>query len=756
VINPTGDWSGREIAEGRYRILARIGEGNMGHVYRAHDCHLQTDVVLKFPVAADALLEGSDFLERFQREVRSLVTLSHPHIVKVIDVGEHEGRPFVVMQYLEGGSLKDRAMSGPNGTARAMSPHSLLDWLPDVAQALDFIHEQNFVHRDVKPANILFDRHGNAFLSDLGIIKALAAEDGGPPQGSSLTAPGFLLGTPNYVAPEVVMGRRIDGRADQYALAMTVHEVLTGSNCMAGPTPSATVVNQTTIVPPDLADLIPGVPFRLSDAVHRGLAKDPLDRFESCAALACEILGELGDADPAAQTALVPVVDSTMIPLPTGSDGSGMRRHHPAPGQLRGTGSTLVPEPGPGPAVTALKATDRASHAVRVGIAAAAVFVLLAGALAIALGRGGPKPATDRDPGAATPAVAAAAPVEINIAYGTEKQSWLEPATEAFQKTAAGRGIKVNLIGMGSVEGAHAVLAGPQPTPIHVWSPASSAYRDVFEREWRVKSGKNPIIKAENLALTPMVFVMWESRYRPFVGKYGKVAFRSLAEAMREPGGWGAIAGKPDWGLFKFGHTHPNKSNSGLLTLVLMAYEFSDKERGLAVSDVTRADFQEWLHAFERNVPRPSGSLTNSTGTLMREMVLRGPSQYDCLMLYENLAIDYLEAARDRWGELRVDYPEPNLWNEHPFYVLDVPWSSAEQRRAATEFLRFLMSEPVQRDALKHGFRPGNPSVPVRSSDSPLVRHEAHGIKLDLPRMGEPPTADVVNDLLAEFRRIDR
>jgi serine/threonine protein kinase len=103
-------------------------------------------------------------------------------------------------------------------------------------------HSQNHVHRDVKPANILFDRHGNAFLGDFGIIKALTTE-ATDWRGNSLTAPGFLVGTPNYVAPEVVMGRTADGRVDQYSLAMTVYEILTGNNCMEGPTPSATVVN---------------------------------------------------------------------------------------------------------------------------------------------------------------------------------------------------------------------------------------------------------------------------------------------------------------------------------------------------------------------------------------------------------------------------------------------------------------------------------------------------------------------------------
>ena len=244
------------------------------------------------------------------------------------------------------------------------------------------------------------------------------------------------------------------------------------------------------------------------------------------------------------------------------------------------------------------------------------------------------------------PAPPAADEIELNLAYGTEKQKWLEEALREFQGLPAGKRIKVNLYGMGSIEGDRAVIDGPGAAPIHVWSPASSAYRDAFERDWRTKHHNDPILKSENLALTPMVFVMWESRQQPFVKKYGKPSFRTVGEAMLEPKGWETIARQPDWGRFKFGHTDPHLSNSGLLTLVLMAYEHSKKEHNLSHDDIAQPEFQLWLRNFEKAVARPGGSLTASTGTLMREMVLRGPSQYDCLLIYENLAIDYLEAAR--------------------------------------------------------------------------------------------------------------
>jgi serine/threonine protein kinase len=289
VTSSSDDWIGLDVAAGRYKILGRIGQGSMGRVYLAYDDHLETDVVLKFPVPADRAAAGPEFLDRFAREIRSLVQLSHPHVVKVFDVGDVEGHPFVVMEFLAGGSLKDRLNSGVRSEPAAMPASSLSGWLLEIAKALDFVHAQKHIHRDVKPANILFDRHGNAFLGDFGIIKAFAVEE--TDRGAnSLTAPGFLLGTPNYVAPEIVMGRAFDGRVDQYSLAMTVHEVLSGTNCMEGPTPSATVVNQTMVVPPALAELRPGIPRRTSDAILRGLAKNPAERFDNCVALAQEVL----------------------------------------------------------------------------------------------------------------------------------------------------------------------------------------------------------------------------------------------------------------------------------------------------------------------------------------------------------------------------------------------------------------------------------------------------------------------------------
>jgi len=337
--------------------------------------------------------------------------------------------------------------------------------------------------------------------------------------------------------------------------------------------------------------------------------------------------------------------------------------------------------------------------------------------------------------------------VTIGIAYGTEKQRWLEWAVGEWQKTSDGKRITVNLIPMGSLEGAHAVIGGDQR--INVWSPASAAYKDIFVQEWQIKYNGNPILREEPLALTPMVFVAWDERYQVFAKKYHEMNLSTVHDALQEKSGWAAIANQPQWGLFKFGHTHPNQSNSGLMTIVLAAYDYHKKTKGLGVGDVVDPKFQQWLEELERG----ASGFSNSTGNMMREMVLKGPSSYDAMLVYESVAIDYLGNAEGRWGKIRVIYPEYNAWNENPYYIIDAPWSSPDQRKAADKFLQFLLSEPIQKQALVHGFRPANTNVSIKFPESPFVKYASYGVQVDLQKICDPPSAEVVNNLLASWQR---
>jgi hypothetical protein len=353
---------------------------------------------------------------------------------------------------------------------------------------------------------------------------------------------------------------------------------------------------------------------------------------------------------------------------------------------------------------------------------------------------------TDRPP-AQREAITNDTPITIGIAYGTEKRNWLEWAVKEFAVSKEGRGSRINLIPMGSLEGAHAIVEGDQR--IHVWSPASSLYRDTFLQDWKRQRHGNPIGKEETLALTPMVFVMWKSRYEAFSAKCPEVSLRMVNYAMQAKTGWRQIAGKPEWGVFKFGHTDPIQSNSGLMTLLILAYEHHKKSSGLTAEDVLSPEFQEQLVRFERGVT----GLSNSTGNLMKEMLYKGPASFDALMVYEAVAIDYLKDAQGRWEDLCVIYPQYNLWNDNPYYILNTPWTTSAHQKAAEAFLAYLMSQPTQTKAMEHGFRPGNPDVAMKGPESPFVKYAKNGLRINLPSVCDVPSPEVLERLQQTWLR---
>jgi ABC-type Fe3+ transport system substrate-binding protein len=251
-----------------------------------------------------------------------------------------------------------------------------------------------------------------------------------------------------------------------------------------------------------------------------------------------------------------------------------------------------------------------------------------------------------------------------------------------------------------------------------------------------------------------MVFVAWQQRFDAFARHYNEMNFQTIGQAIVEKEGWTAIANQPDWGFFKFSHTDPGSSNSGLMSLVLMSYDYRAKHAGLDNTDILDSKFQDWLRTIERNLVGARSGLSDSTGNLMTSMVQRGWSTYDVIFVYESVAIDYLQRANGRYGPLKVVYPKYNMWNDNPYYVLDVPWSSPEQRKAAKMFLDFLLGEDAQRQAMTHGFRPANTNVPTNGPDSPFAKYPNLGIRPDVPGIFcEPPKAEVMESLLLAWQR---
>lgn len=267
------DWVGRTL-KGRYLVERVLGGGGMGTVYLARDRDMDREVVVKVPHSR--FLDDELFRARFAKEVRSLTRLSQAHIVRVLDAGDEpeagraEPTPFAVLEYLDGGSLADRLGDG------TQPPSEVLTWLPDVAKALDFIHGQGVVHRDVKPGNILFDRADNAVLADFGIAKALGSLDTG------LTRTGTTPGSPPYMGPEIGLGLPLGPAYDQYALAVLVYKALSGALPHDGTSGEVLIARKAFVEPTDLASTAPSVPAAVRDVVMRALARKPEERFPSC------------------------------------------------------------------------------------------------------------------------------------------------------------------------------------------------------------------------------------------------------------------------------------------------------------------------------------------------------------------------------------------------------------------------------------------------------------------------------------------
>ena len=275
----------------RYHSPRQIGRGGMGEIYRATDSALGRPVAVK--LLAERYADDVAVRRRFTHEALAAARLSsEAHIVTIFDVGEWNGRPFLVMEYLPGGSLEDVVRRGPR-------PHSeALEWLEQAAAALDAAHDAGVVHRDVKPANLLVDAGGQLHVADFGIASAAGLD--------SLTRPGTILGTAGYLSPEQARGERAGPATDQYAIAVVAFELLTGRRPYESENPTVEAASHVHAAIPRASSVNPQLPAQLDKVFQRGLAKEPGDRFSSCTLLVHALRRAFDDA--AGQTEEVTVV----------------------------------------------------------------------------------------------------------------------------------------------------------------------------------------------------------------------------------------------------------------------------------------------------------------------------------------------------------------------------------------------------------------------------------------------------------------
>ena len=333
--------------------------------------------------------------------------------------------------------------------------------------------------------------------------------------------------------------------------------------------------------------------------------------------------------------------------------------------------------------------------------------------------------------------------VPVSIIYGSEKREWLEPLVQEYngqkRETAEGSVIVVEATPMGSIESAREIVEGQlEPT---IWSPASSIYIPVANAEWRSHEHTDDLVagKAPDLVLSPVVIAMWQSMAEALGWPEKTLGWADIAEMATSEEGWEAY-GYPEWGSFKFGHTHPNYSNSGIVSVIAEAYAGAGKQRGLTLDDLRDPDLKTFMAEVESSIIHYG----SSTGFFADHMFERGPSYLSAAVMYENLVVAQ-ESKRLAGQSLQAPvvaiYPkEGTFWSNHPYAILNAPWVTAEQRAAAEDFQAFLLDRPQQQRAIELGFRPADQTIALTS---PL--DSGHGVDPNQPQtVLEIPSADVI------------
>ncbi len=262
---------------GKYKITSILGKGAMGIVYRALDPDINREVAVK-TIRFDLVSEEGDreeMMERFMREAQAAGKLTHPNIITIYDVGREKEMTYIVMQLIEGHSLQKVISSGEK-----ISTQELIQLMDQLCKALDYAHDNGIIHRDIKPANILLDKEGKPFIVDFGVARL---------ETSTLTQAGTTLGTPSYMSPEQVMGKKVDRRSDIFSLGGILYELLTGKRAFQAQSITTVIYKIIHEEPVALTEVKKGLPIGFEQIVCKALAKDPKDRYQNCAELATDL-----------------------------------------------------------------------------------------------------------------------------------------------------------------------------------------------------------------------------------------------------------------------------------------------------------------------------------------------------------------------------------------------------------------------------------------------------------------------------------
>jgi len=344
-----------------------------------------------------------------------------------------------------------------------------------------------------------------------------------------------------------------------------------------------------------------------------------------------------------------------------------------------------------------------------------------------------------------TPAAAPRNALELVFPYGSEKEKWITDATNAFNrsgaKTQSGKTIFVRATPMGSGELIDNILSGRLQA--HLASPASAAFIKLGNAESQAKSGKDLIASTDNLVLSPVVIAMWKPMAEALGWGKKPIGWSDILALARDPKGW-AAHGYPQWGKFKFGHTHPEYSNSGLISLIAEAYAASGKTSGLQLADLQKPQTQQFIAGVEESVVHYG----SSTGFFGRKMFANGPQYLSAAVLYESMVVESYAEQNLAFPVVAIYPKEGTFWSDHPVGIVERDWVTPEHREAAKIYIQYLLARPQQEKALQYGFRPAAVDVPLAT---PL--DAAHGIDPKEPKTTlQVPAAEVINAILQVWK----
>ena len=312
------------IFAGRYRLERKLGGGGMADVWLAEDQELGRKVAIK--MLHDRYANDTQFVERFRREATHAAGLSHPNVVSIFDRGEAEGSYFIVMEYVEGRTLKELIVTrGPCPVPVAIS------YVRQVLAALRYAHRNGIVHRDIKPHNVLVDHEGRVKVADFGIARAGS---------SQMTEAGSIIGTAQYLSPEQARGAPVDESSDLYSTGIVLFELLTGKVPFTGETPVEIAMKHLSQVPPAPSSIRPEVPHDLDLVVLRALAKEPADRYRSAKEMDrdLELVGRGDAVGPETEEAATMVLRGESTAATTLPAAPGRLRRRRALPRVRGPG----------------------------------------------------------------------------------------------------------------------------------------------------------------------------------------------------------------------------------------------------------------------------------------------------------------------------------------------------------------------------------------------------------------------------------